>query len=156
MRAARPRLAAELAAKGTPLGMILVDYLQLMRGMGKIESRQQEISEISRSLKGLARDLRVRWSRSRSCPAARRKKAVRAVRSCPTCVKSGALEQDADLVAFIFREEMYKPQDLGVQGKAKITIAKQRNGPTGEFELAFLKEYTKFENLSAAIPEPVA
>jgi len=71
--------------------------------------------------------------------------------------ESGAIEQDADVVAFIYREEVYKPQELDLQGKAKIMIAKQRNGPTGEFELTFLREYTKFENLaSSGIPEPVA
>jgi len=156
MRARARRLAAELAAKGTPLSMILVDYLQLMRGMGKIESRQQEISEISRSLKGLARDLRVPVIALSQLSRRPEEKGREGRPQLSDLRESGALEQDADLVAFIFREEMYKPQDLDVQGKAKITIAKQRNGPTGEFELTFIKEYTKFENLSTAIAEPVA
>ena len=136
--------------------MILVDYLQLMRGMGKIESRQQEISEISRSLKGLARDLRVPVIALSQLSRRPEEKGREGRPQLSDLRESGALEQDADLVAFIFREEMYcKPQDLDVQGKAKITIAKQRNGPTGEFELAFIKEYTKFENLTY-VPSPVA
>jgi replicative DNA helicase len=155
MRARARRLAAELAAKGTPLSMILVDYLQLMRGMGKIESRQQEISEISRSLKGLARDLRVPVIALSQLSRRPEEKGREGRPQLSDLRESGALEQDADLVAFIFREEMYKPQDLDVQGKAKITIAKQRNGPTGEFELAFIKEYTKFENLSPVAAQPV-
>lgn len=154
MRARARRLAAELAAKGTPLGMILVDYLQLMRGMGKQENRQQEISEISRSLKGLARDLRVPVVALSQLSRRPEEKGREGRPQLSDLRESGALEQDADLVAFIFREEMYKPQDLDVQGKAKITIAKQRNGPIGEFELAFIKEYTKFENLSTAVAEP--
>jgi replicative DNA helicase len=157
MRARARRLAAELAAKGTPLAAIFVDYLQLMRGMGKVESRQQEISEISRSLKGLARDLRVPVIALSQLSRRPEEKGREGRPQLSDLRESGALEQDADLVAFIFREEMYKPQDLDVQGKAKITIAKQRNGPTGEFELAFIKEYTKFENLtSMAVSEPVA
>jgi replicative DNA helicase len=157
MRARARRLAAELAAKGTPLSLILVDYLQLMRGMGKMESRQQEISEISRSLKGLARDLQVPVIALSQLSRRPEEKGREGRPQLSDLRESGALEQDADLVAFIFREEMYKPQDLDVQGKAKITIAKQRNGPTGEFELAFIKEYTKFENLSpAAVHQPVA
>jgi len=155
MRARARRLAAELAAKGTPLGMILVDYLQLMRGMGRIENRQQEISEISRNLKGLARDLRVPVVALSQLSRRPEEKGREGRPQLSDLRESGALEQDADLVAFIFREEMYKPQDLDVQGKAKITIAKQRNGPTGEFELVFIKEYTRFENLSAAVAEPV-
>jgi replicative DNA helicase len=156
MRARARRLAAELAAKGTPLSMILVDYLQLMRGLGKQENRQQEISEISRSLKSLARDLRVPVIALSQLSRRPEEKGREGRPQLSDLRESGALEQDADLVAFIFREEMYKPQDLDVQGKAKITIAKQRNGPTGEFELAFIKEYTKFENLTTMVSEPVA
>ena len=157
MRARARRLAAELAAKGTPLALIMVDYLQLMRGMGKIESRQQEISEISRSLKGLARDLRVPVVALSQLSRRPEEKGREGRPQLSDLRESGAIEQDADLVAFIFREEVYKPQELDNQGKAKILIAKQRNGPTGEVELAFLREFTKFENLShSGIPEPVA
>ncbi len=157
MRARARRLAAELSAKGTPLAMIVVDYLQLMRGMGKIESRQQEISEISRSLKALARDLRVPIVALSQLSRRPEEKGREGRPQLSDLRESGAIEQDADLVAFIFREEIYKPQELDNQGKAKIIIAKQRNGPTGEVELAFLREFTKFENLApSGIPEPVA
>jgi replicative DNA helicase len=157
MRARARRLAAELAVKGTPLAMIVVDYLQLMRGMGKIESRQQEISEISRNLQGLARDLRVPVVALSQLSRRPEEKGREGRPQLSDLRESGAIEQDADLVAFIYREEVYKPQELDNQGKAKILIAKQRNGPTGEFELAFLREYTKFENLAnSGIPEPVA
>ncbi len=156
MRARARRLAAELSSKGTPLAMVLVDYLQLMRGAGKIENRQQEISEISRNLKGLARDLRVPVVALSQLSRRPEEKGREGRPQLSDLRESGAIEQDADLVAFIFREEVYKPQELDVQGKAKILIAKQRNGPTGEFELAFIREYTKFENLASNIPEPVA
>jgi len=157
MRARARRLAAEMAAKGTPLALIMVDYLQLMRGMGRIESRQQEISEISRNLKALARDLRVPVMALSQLSRRPEEKGREGRPQLSDLRESGAIEQDADLVAFIFREEVYKPQELDNQGKAKIIIAKQRNGPTGEVELAFLREFTKFENLaSAGIPEPVA
>ncbi len=157
MRARSRRLAAELASKGTPLAMILVDYLQLMRGMGKIENRQQEISEISRSLKALARDLRVPIVALSQLSRRAEEKGREGRPQLSDLRESGAIEQDADLVAFIYREEVYKPQELDNQGKATIIIAKQRNGPTGEVNLAFLREFTKFENLaSSGIPEPVA
>jgi replicative DNA helicase len=155
MRARSRRLAAELAAKGTPLAMIVVDYLQLMRGMGRTENRQQEISEISRSLKSLARDLRVPVIALSQLSRRPEEKGREGRPQLADLRESGALEQDADLVAFIFREEVYKPQDLELQGKAKIMIAKQRNGPTGDFELTFIREYTKFENLAASVSQPV-
>ena len=157
MRARARRLAAELSAKGTPLSLIMVDYLQLMRGMGRPESRQQEISEISRNLKALARDLRVPVMALSQLSRRPEEKGREGRPQLSDLRESGAIEQDADLVAFIFREEVYKPQELDNQGKAKIIIAKQRNGPTGEVDLAFLREFTKFENLATSgIPEPVA
>ena len=106
-------------------------------------------------MKGLARDLRVPVVALSQLSRRPEEKGREGRPQLSDLRESGALEQDADLVAFIFREEMYKPQDLDVQGKAKITIAKQRNGPTGEFELTFIKEFTRFENLSAAVAEPV-
>ncbi len=160
MRARARRLAAELSAKGTPLSMIVVDYLQLMRGVGRVENRQQEISEISRNLKSLARELRVPVVALSQLSRRPEEKGREGRPQLSDLRESGAIEQDADIVAFIYREEVYKPQDLEVQGKAKILIAKQRNGPTGEIELAFIREYTKFENLApnsaSGIPEPVA
>ena len=156
MRARARRLAAELNAKGTPLSVIVLDYLQLMRGTGQSESRQQEISEISRNLKSLARELRVPVIALSQLSRRPEEKGREGRPQLADLRESGAIEQDADLVAFIYREEIYKPQDLDVQGKAKILIAKQRNGPTGEFELAFLREYTRFENLAPGVPQPVA
>ena len=124
--------------------LVVVDYLQLMRGVARAESRQQEISEISRSLKALARELCV--------PVIAVSQLSRAVESrtgnrpqLSDLRESGAIEQDADLVVFLFREEYYSPSDEN-RNKAEAIIAKQRNGPTGNIELLFLKEWTRFEN----------
>lgn len=124
--------------------MVVVDYLQLMQGMGKPESRQQEISEISRSLKALARELKV--------PVIAVSQLSRAVESrtgnrpqLSDLRESGAIEQDADLVIFLFREEYYNPSEEN-RNKAEAIIAKQRNGPIGSVDLIFLKEWTRFEN----------
>lgn len=125
--------------------MLILDYLQLMRG-GSEENRQQEISEISRSLKSLARELRL--------PIIALSQLSRAVESrndhrpqLSDLRESGAIEQDADVVVMLFREEYYKPTPEN-QGIAEIIIAKQRNGPVGTVKLAFLNEYTRFENLA--------
>ncbi len=126
--------------------LIILDYLQLMRGSGYTESRQQEISDISRSLKALARELSV--------PIIGISQLSRAVESrtdhrpqLSDLRESGAIEQDADVVVLIMREEYYNPTPDN-QGVAEIIIAKQRNGPVGTVKLAFLKEYTRFENLA--------
>lgn len=129
--------------------LIILDYLQLMRGSGvssSIENRQQEVSEISRSLKALARELRV--------PIVAISQLSRAVEArtdhrpqLSDLRESGAIEQDADVVVLILREEYYNPSAEN-QGLAEIIIAKQRNGPVGSFKLAFIKEYTRFENLA--------
>lgn len=143
----------ELRAKARRLKMhhdiqlIIVDYLQLMRGSSNnMESRQQEISEISRSLKALARELNV--------PVIAISQLSRAVESrndhrpqLSDLRESGAIEQDADVVVLILREEYYNPTPEN-QGTAEIIIAKQRNGPVGSVKLAFIKEYTKFENIA--------
>lgn len=130
------------------LDVIIIDYLQLMTGsVGKSqESRQQEISEISRSLKGLARELNV--------PVVALSQLSRAVESRPDkrpmlsdLRESGAIEQDADVVMFIYRDEYYN-KDSEFKKQAEIIIAKQRNGPVGTVNLAWLGEYTKFANLS--------
>jgi len=130
------------------LDLIIIDYLQLMTGsVGKrLESRQQEISEISRSLKGLARELNV--------PVIALSQLSRAVESRPDkrpmlsdLRESGAIEQDADVVMFIYRDEYYN-KDSEYKKQAEIIIAKQRNGPVGTVHLAWLGEYTKFANLS--------
>jgi len=128
--------------------LIIVDYLQLMRGSGSIESRQQEISDISRSLKALARELNItvigisQLSRSVENREGHRPQ-------LSDLRESGAIEQDADLVVLILREEYYNPTPEN-EGIAEIIIAKQRNGPVGSFKLTFLKEYTRFENMARA------
>ncbi len=128
------------------IGLIIVDYLQLMNaGMRRQENRQQEISEISRSLKGLARELKV--------PVIVCSQLNREVESRPgrrpqlsDLRESGAIEQDADVVMLLARPEFYDPNDR--PGIVFVILAKQRNGPTGEVQLAFLKEYTRFEPLA--------
>ncbi len=126
------------------LGMIVIDYLQLMSGRGKTENRQQEISEISRSLKALARELSVpvvTLSQLSRAPEARsdHRPMLSDLR------ESGAIEQDADVVVFLYRDEYYHP-DSEKKNIAEAIIAKQRNGPTGTVEVVWLGQYTKFAN----------
>ncbi len=140
MRAKARRLAAEQKA----LDLIVVDYLQLMGGGRRVESRQQEVSQISRELKSLAKELNVpvvALSQLSRAPEARNppKPLMSDLR------ESGSIEQDADVVAFIYREDYYNRTDENT-GLAELIIAKQRNGPTGTIRLAFLKEFTRFEN----------
>ena len=127
------------------LKLIIIDYLQLMTGSGRSESRQQEISEISRSLKALARELNV--------PVIALSQLSRAVEQRPDhrpmmsdLRESGAIEQDADVVMFIYRDDYYN-KDTELKGISEIISAKQRNGPIGTVNLAWLPEYTKFANL---------
>jgi len=146
MRAKSRRLKLEHG-----LDMIVVDYLQLMQGRGRFESRQQELASISRSLKILAKELNVpivALSQLSRAPETRgdHRPQLSDLR------ESGALEQDADVVLFIFREDMYATdgeRNPETEGTAEIIIGKQRNGPTGTVRLAFLKQYTRFENLAA-------
>jgi replicative DNA helicase len=142
MRAKSRRLKAE-----HNVGMIVVDYLQLMRGGTNPESRQQEISEISRSLKALAKELSV--------PVVALSQLNRGLESrtdkrpmMSDLRESGAIEQDADVIMFVYREEVYDKENPELKGKAEIIIGKQRNGPIGTVNLAFLGEYTRFESLS--------
>ena len=140
MRAKCRRLSAE--QKG--LDLVVVDYLQLMAGGKRTESRQQEVSQISRELKALAKELDVpvvALSQLSRAPEARNP--PRPLMS--DLRESGSIEQDADVVAFIYREDYYKPTEEN-QGMAELIISKQRNGPTGTVKLAFLKEFTRFEN----------
>ncbi|UCB57300.1 MAG: replicative DNA helicase [Candidatus Omnitrophota bacterium] len=126
--------------------LIIVDYLQLMSGSSSTESRQQEISEISRSLKALAKELNVPLiAVSQLSRAPEKRESYRPRLS--DLRESGAIEQDADVVMLLFREEYYNPKDTN-KGIAEVIMAKQRNGPVGSQSLMFLSEYTKFENLS--------
>jgi len=143
MRAKARRLQAEHG-----LGLLIVDYLQLMSG-GSQENRQQEISHISRSLKGLAKELKV--------PVMALSQLSRAVENRPESSRrpqlsdlreSGAIEQDADVVLFLYREEMYKKDKPELEGKAEIIVGKQRNGPLGTVPLTFIKSCTRFEDRS--------
>ncbi len=136
--------ARRLAAEQKQLDLIVIDYMQLMAGSGRTESRQQEVSKISRELKALAKELNVpviALSQLSRAPEARNP--PRPLLS--DLRESGSIEQDADVVAFIYREEYYKPEEENA-GVAELLISKQRNGPTGTVKLAFLKEFTRFEN----------
>jgi len=128
------------------LGLVIIDYLQLISSSRRIENRQQEISEISRSLKGLARELNVPIIAVSQLSRAVEQRIERRPR-LSDLRESGAIEQDADLVVFIYREEYYKPK-TEKKGIAEVIISKQRNGPTGKVELTFIKEYAKFEDLA--------
>ncbi|NMA82404.1 MAG: replicative DNA helicase [Epulopiscium sp.] len=144
MRAKCRRLKLE---KG--LDLIMIDYLQLMSGTGRGDSRQQEISEISRSLKALAREMQapvIALSQlSRACESrADHRPMLSDLR------ESGAIEQDADVVMFLYRDEYYHP-DTEAKNQAELIIAKQRNGPTGTVDLVWLGQYTKFANMQRAM-----
>lgn len=147
MKAKSRRLKAE---KG--LGLIVVDYIQLMRSGSRNDSREQEISEISRSLKALAKELRVPVV---ALSQLNRKVEDRTNRrpQMADLRESGAIEQDADVIAFIYRDEVYnKSEDNPDKGTAEIIIAKQRNGPIDTVKLAFVDKFTSFENLSRVEP----
>lgn len=143
MRAKSRRLKAEYN-----LGLVIVDYLQLMRGRPNSDTREQEISDISRSLKSLAKELNV--------PVVALSQLNRRVEErgdkrpqLSDLRESGAIEQDADVIIFLYRDEVYnKSEDNPNRGKAEIIIGKQRNGPTDKINLAFLDKFTCFENLS--------
>ncbi|HEY5330684.1 MAG TPA: replicative DNA helicase [Acidobacteriaceae bacterium] len=135
------------------LDLIVIDYLQLMTGSAgssqkKFENRTQEVSSVSRGLKALAKELRVpvvalsQLSRGSEQRAGDKKPLLSDLR------ESGSIEQDADVVAFIHREEYYNREDEDLKGKAEIIIAKQRNGPTGVVHMAYIADYTRFENLA--------
>jgi replicative DNA helicase len=155
LRAKVRRLKAEIERGGDDalpaqrLGLVVVDYLQLMQGRKDAQSREQEISEMSRGLKQLAKEMSV--------PVLALSQLNRSVETRGTKDKrpqlsdlreSGAIEQDADMVLFIYRDEVYFP-DSAERGRAEIIIAKQRNGPTGKVDVRFDREYTRFDNLAA-------
>ncbi|MCS6885268.1 MAG: replicative DNA helicase [Acidobacteriota bacterium] len=140
MRAKARRLKAEHG-----LDLLIVDYMQLMRARTKAENRQQEVSQISRDLKGLAKELGIpliALSQLSRAPETRSDHRPQ----LSDLRESGSIEQDADLVLFIYREEMYHPTEENA-GIAEIIIGKQRNGPTDTVKLAFLRQFTRFENL---------
>jgi replicative DNA helicase len=143
MRAKSRRLKAEHG-----LDLLIVDYIQLMQGRGRFENRQQELASISRSLKGLAKELGVpivALSQLSRAPEARADHRPQ----LSDLRESGALEQDADVVMFIFRPGVYERDATPeTENVAEIIVAKQRNGPTGTIRLAFLKHYTRFENIA--------
>ncbi len=148
MRAKSRRLVSEV-----PLGLIVIDYLQLIRGPESSENRQQEISSISRSLKALAKELQIpvvalsQLSRAVETRGGTKRPVLSDLR------ESGAIEQDADVVLFVYRPEVYETDPEKKDGKAEIIIAKQRNGPTGSIDLAFQSECTRFDSLRS-VPEP--
>lgn len=143
MRAKTRRLQNRLRQQGQELGLVMVDYLQLMRAQA--DSREQEISEISRSLKALAKELNV--------PVLALSQLNRRVEERPDkrpqladLRESGAIEQDADVIAFVYRGEYYKPDNPELRGQAELLLRKQRNGPTGDVRLAFLHHSARFRS----------
>ena len=143
LRARARRLKREVGIK-----LIIIDYLQLMQVGGYRENRTGEISEISRSLKSLAKELHV--------PVIALSQLNRSLEQRPNkrpimsdLRESGAIEQDADLILFIYRDEVYNP-DSPDKGKAEVIIAKQRNGPIGKVDLTFRGEFTRFENYTSS------
>ncbi len=144
MRAKTRRLKAEHG-----LDLVIIDYIQLMQGRGRFESRQAELASISRSLKGLAKELKIpiiALSQLSRAPEGRTDHRPQ----LSDLRESGAIEQDADIVTFIYRPEVYDKEDAKPeeQGIAEIIIGKQRNGPIGTVKLSFLHQYTRFENLA--------
>ena len=143
LRAKARRLKAE-----HNIGMIVVDYLQLMQGPRGVENRQQEISVISRSLKALAKELSIPVVALSQLSRAVEQRADRKPQ-LSDLRESGAIEQDADVVIFLYRPWVYSQEDED-EGKAEIIVAKQRNGPTGHVSASFISKYARFENLSQA------
>ena len=138
--------ARRLKSRLGNLGLVVIDYLQLMSGRNSAENRQVEVSEISRGLKILARELEIpvvalsQLSRNLEMRADKRPMLA-------DLRESGSLEQDADVVMFLYRDEIYNPESPE-RGTAEVIISKHRNGPTGKTDLAFLDHYTRFANMA--------
>src|SRR6266581_593489 len=141
MRAQSRRLKMEQG-----LDLVVIDYMQLIRSRGRFENRQQEMAEISRSLKELAKELNVPVIAVSQLSRAPEQRGEKGRPQLSDLRESGAIEQDADVVLLLYREEMYKPTEEN-RGIATVNIGKQRNGPTAEFDMAFIREYTRFEDL---------
>ncbi len=142
-----------LQAEQKSLGLVIIDYLQLMSGSGRSENRNQEVSAISRGMKLLAKELKVPFivlsqlSRASETRPGDHRPMMSDLRD------SGSIEQDADLIGFIFREEVYKPDREDLRGEAELILAKQRNGPTGKVRMVFRREFTRFENRTEDLGE---
>jgi replicative DNA helicase len=146
------RAKARRLKREANVGLIVIDYLQLMRGLTAQENRTQELSEISRSLKSLAKELGVPViALSQLNRQVEQRADKRPMMS--DIRESGSIEQDADVIMFIYRDEVYKA-DSQDEGVAEVVVGKQRNGPTGTVRLAFRREYTRFDNLVEAMGEP--
>jgi len=154
--------ALELRAKARRLksqhnlGLIIVDYLQLMSPNVKSDSFQQDIAQISRSLKAVAKELEVPVVALSQLSRESEKRTGKHRPQLSDLRDSGAIEQDADLVMFVYRDEVYNPESLDNRGKAEIIIGKQRNGPIGTADVAFIKDYLKFADVSERTDIPAA
>ncbi len=135
------------------LDLLFIDYIQLMRTGGRFENRNQEMSFISRSLKELAKEIRIPVVGISQLSRAPEKARKEPRPQLSDLRESGAIEQDADVVIFIYRPEMYRPNDESVRGIAEIHVAKQRNGPTDTIKLAFLSRYARFVDAELGYPE---
>jgi len=135
------------------LDIVFVDYIQLMRTGGRFENRNQEMSFISRSLKELAKELRIPVVGVSQLSRAPEKGRREPKPQLSDLRESGAIEQDADVVIFIYRPELYHPDDESLKGVAEVSIAKQRNGPIGILQLAFIREYARFADMEPYAPE---
>lgn len=150
------KLMSQLKNEGKALGLVVIDYLQLIRGTGRSESRQQEVAEISRLLKDLARSLELPVIALSQLNRRSEDKGRESNRPQLSDLRdSGSIEQDADFVGMIHREEYYKREDPTVKNQATLIVAKHRNGPVGDVPLAFFHEFTKFENPVVGVMEPV-
>ena len=141
LRAKARRLASEHA-----LDLLIIDYLQLMRGRGRYENRNLEITDISRSLKELAKELRIPVMALSQLSRAPEQRGKDRRPQLADLRESGALEQDADVVLFLYRPELYNPDDPELQNRAEVIIGKQRNGPVGSIDLVFVKNYATFHD----------